>query len=174
MPLATLTTDRLVLRPPSSDDAGAIFEAYATDAEVARFVIWRPHETIEDTHRFLKHFETHTQDGYPWIMTLRESGVLIGAMHLRVKVPWAEFGFTIARPQWGLGYGTEAVRSVVDFGLALPGVHRVQAMCHVDNGASARVMEKSGMLREGVLRRYMLFPNIAEEPQDVFVYAKTR
>jgi len=173
MPLATLTTKRLVLRPPRPEDAEAIFASYAKDPEVAHFVIWRPHRTIEDTRKFLQHFESHTEDGYPWVMTLSESGAVIGAMHLRVNAPWAEFGFNIAREHWGRGYGTEAVRSVIDFGLALPGVHRVQAMCHVDNAASARVMEKAGMMREGVLHRYMLFPNVSEEPQDVFIFAKT-
>ena len=174
MPLVTLTTDRLVLRPPRADDAEAIYRAYATDPEVARFVIWRPHASIDDTRAFVKHFTEQGREGYPWVMTLRDRGALIGAMHLRVKRPWAEFGFNIARPQWDRGLGTEAVRAVVRFGLELPDIFRVQAMCHVENAASARVMEKAGMVREGVLRRYLVFPNIADDPQDVLLYAATR
>jgi RimJ/RimL family protein N-acetyltransferase len=170
MPLATLHTERLELRPPSMEDADAIYHGYATDPEVARYVIWTPHESIERTRAFLEHGDT----SYPWAITLRQGGELIGAMHLRVSVPWAEFGFNLARAHWGAGYGSEAVRAVVEFGLALPGVHRVQATCHVDNGASARAMEKGGMIREGVLCRYMLFPNLGEDPQDVYMYAATR
>jgi RimJ/RimL family protein N-acetyltransferase len=173
MPLATITTERLILRPPRREDAEAIYQGYATDPEVARFVIWKPHRSMDETVAFLDHFLEHGEDGYPWVMTLTAGGV-IGAMHLRVRAPWSEFGFNIARSHWGRGYGTEAVRAVIDFGLELPEIYRVQAMCHVDNGASARVMEKAGMVREGVLHRYMLFPNLGTEPQDVFVYAATR
>ena len=176
MPLVTLHTERLELRPPRIDDAEAIYRGYATDPEVARYVIWKPHESVERTRTFLEHFmKDHGGDtGYPWIMTLRKGGGLVGAMHLRVSVPWAEFGFNLARRYWGQGYGSEAVKAVVDFGLGLPGVHRVQATCHVDNGASARAMDKAGMKREGVLRSYMMFPNLGEDPQDVFMYAATR
>jgi RimJ/RimL family protein N-acetyltransferase len=174
MPLATIATERLILRPPRREDAEAIYQAYATDPEVARYVIWKPHRSIEETVAFLDHFLEHAEgDGYPWIMTL-PGGEIIGAVHLRVRVPWSEFGFNIAKRHWGRGYGTEAVRGVIGFGLALPAIYRVQAVCHVENGASARVMEKAGMVREGTLRRYMLFPNLGSEPQDVFMYATTR
>ena len=48
---------------------------------------------------------------------------------------------------------TEVVRAVTDWALAQPEVHRVWAVCDVENLASARVMEKAGMAREGKLRR---------------------
>jgi RimJ/RimL family protein N-acetyltransferase len=44
----------------------------------------------------------------------------------------------------------------------------------VENVASARVLEKVGMVREGVLRRYIVHPNIGPEPRDSIVYARTR
>ena len=175
MARATLSSERLVLRPPCLDDAGAIFEGYARDPEVARFVIWTPHRSIRETREFLDHFVALVDgdESYPWVITLAADGCVIGAMHLRVHPPWAELGFNIARPHWNQGLGTEAVRTVIAFGLALPGIERVQATCHVDNCASARVLEKAGMQREGVLRRYLVFPNLGERAQDVFMYAVT-
>jgi len=47
----------------------------------------------------------------------------------------------------------------------------VQAFCDVDNLGSARVMENAGMQREGLLRRYVLHPNISDVPRDVYLYA---
>jgi RimJ/RimL family protein N-acetyltransferase len=110
---------------------------------------------------------------YPWVITRSSDAVLIGAIHLRVEPPRAELGFNLARDQWGRGYGTEAVRAVIGFGFGLGGVCRVQAVCHVDNTASIRVLEKAGMRREARLHSYMLFPNIGAEPQDVYLYAST-
>ncbi len=176
MPAHTITTARLVLRPPVREDAQAIYDGYAQDSEVARYVIWLPHRSLADTHEFLDHFIRHGEEerSYPWVMIRAEDDALIGAMHLRVDPPRAEFGFNIARPHWNGGYGTEAVQGVIAFAFSLPDVERVQAVCHVDNSASARVMEKAGMRREGRLERYLFFPNLGDEAQDVFLYAVTR
>ncbi len=175
MPLHTLRTDRLVLRPPQADDAAAIYDGYATDPEVARWVMWSPHAAIDDTHAFLATFIASGQQerSYPWVITLAGAGTLIGAMHLNVDAPRAELGFNIARAHWNRGYATEAVRAAVAFAFTLPGIERVQAICHVDNAASARVLEKAGMRCEGVLRRYMVFPNVSADAQDVRMYART-
>lgn len=176
MPLTTLTSERLTLRSPRLEDAEAIFEEYATDPEVARFVVWTPHQSIAGTEAFLAYFLEHgTQDdNYPWVITRSADGALIGTVHLRVEPPRAELGFNLARDHWGKGYGTEVVQAVMGFGFGLAGVRRVQAVCHVQNAASARVLEKAGMRREGRLRSYMLFPNLGTEPQDVYLYARTQ
>jgi RimJ/RimL family protein N-acetyltransferase len=69
---------------------------------------------------------------------------------------------------------TVALTAVVDAAFELRGIYRVWAVCDVENPASARVMEKAGMLREGVLKRYMLHPGMGNVPRDVLCYAKTR
>lgn len=77
------------------------------------------------------------------------------------------------RSEWGKGYATEACRAMVALGQSL-GFARIDARCHAAHEASARVLEKSGMTLEGVLRRYDMFPNLGAEPQDVRVYAWVR
>jgi len=52
------------------------------------------------------------------------------------------------------------------------GVRRLFALCHHEHAASAHVLEKCDFAREGVLRAYAEFPNLAAgEPQDVLCYA---
>lgn len=51
---------------------------------------------------------------------------------------------------------------------------KAEAFCDLDNLASSRVMENAGMIREGILRRYLTHPNISEDPRDCFLYAKVR
>jgi RimJ/RimL family protein N-acetyltransferase len=68
----------------------------------------------------------------------------------------------------------EALKFLVDWSLAQPGVHRAYAYCDVENSSSARVMEKVGMTREGILRRWLVHPNVGPEPRDCFVLAKVR
>ena len=60
-------------------------------------------------------------------------------------------------------------------GGAEAGVGRLRvAVCDPDNAASVRVLEKVGMEREGVLRRWMLHPNVSETPRDCLSYARVR
>ncbi len=55
-----------------------------------------------------------------------------------------------------------------------PQIWRVWTYCHVDNIAVQRVLERMGAEREGRLRRFEVFPNVAPEPQDAYVYSIVR
>ena len=88
-----------------------------------------------------------------------------------IKGSTVGIGYVIGRAYWGRGFVPEAVRAVVDWVLSQPSIYRVCADCDVENTASIRVMEKVGMQREGVLRRFIIHPNISDEPRDCFLYA---
>ena len=85
-----------------------------------------------------------------------------------------DFGYVFNRKYWGQGYATEATRAVVAWAMSLSGVYRVWATCDTENFASVRVLEKTGLLREGTLRRCTIRPNISMIPRDTFVFAKIR
>jgi ribosomal-protein-alanine N-acetyltransferase len=168
-----LTTERLLLRPPRLDDAEAIFAGYAQDPEVTRFLLWEPHRSIATLESFLSESIDAWRVGqrFPWVIRKRADDGLVGMIELRLDDTKADLGYVIARASWGQGYASEALRAVVHAALALPRIYRVGAICDVDNPASARVMEKAGMTREGLLRRYSIHPNVSPEPRDVLVYA---
>ena len=83
-------------------------------------------------------------------------------------------GYVLARPHWGHGYMTEAVRAVIGIVFDQPHVHRIAAFADEENFASARVLEKAGMQREGILRRWSLHPNISSIPRDCWSFAIVR
>ena len=169
----TFSTTRLLLRPPRMSDASAIYSNYARDSEATRYLIWRPHKHIQETEEFLKRSVAGwgTDNDFPWAITLKDSDELIGMVGLRINEFKADLGYVIGQPWWGQGYATEAVQAIVDWALAQPSIYRVWAMCDVDNLASARVLEKVGMIREGVLRRSTSHPNVSDEPRDSYCYA---
>jgi [ribosomal protein S5]-alanine N-acetyltransferase len=74
-------------------------------------------------------------------------------------------GYALVRACWGRG---------PHWALNQPGIFRIGAVCDVENIGSARVMEKAGLFREGLLRRLLMHPNISDEPRDCFIYARTR
>ena len=171
-----IETPRLILRPPTLADAPAIYESYARDPEVTRYMEWRPHESLADTEAFL---HAHTARGPAgeellWALTLKGDERVIGMIALHPAGFRVGIGYVLGRAYWGRGLMTEAARTLVALTLAQPEVFRVWAVCDVDNLASARVLEKAGLVREGVLRRWSLHPNISAEPRDSFCYAKVR
>lgn len=172
-PPDSIETTRLSLRPVHLDDAEAIFGSYAQDVETVKYLIWKPHQNIEETRTFLGLCIQNWQDGsaFPYAIVLKENNQLIGMLELRIQGHQSNLGYVLAKAFWGSGLMSEAVSAVVAWALAQPSIFRVSATCDVENVASARVLEKAGMKREGVFYRHTLHPNISPEPRDVFGYA---
>jgi ribosomal-protein-alanine N-acetyltransferase len=166
----------MLLRAPLLEDAADIFDAYGQDAEVARYMTWRPKRRLPEMEGFVAGCVAAWRGDHrrPWVVTRKPSPRAIGMIELRLEGNRAELGYVLARSAWGQGLMSEAARAVVELALAQPGLYRVAANCDVENLASARVLEKAGMVREGLLRRYAVHPNISDEPRDVLLYAKTR
>ncbi len=172
-PPEIIETPRLRLRPPVMDDAALIFERYAQDTEVTRYLIWRPHQTVEETRAFLRRCISEWENGsaFQWVLSRKEDGGLVGMAEIRIDGYKADLGYLLARPHWGRGYMAEAVRAIIDWTLEQKGIYRIWAVCDVENSASVRVLEKVGMRREGVLRRWSIHPNLGDEPRDCYCYA---
>ncbi|HMF07834.1 MAG TPA: GNAT family N-acetyltransferase [Thermoanaerobaculia bacterium] len=170
-----LETERLVLRRPRSEDAQAIFDRYASDAEATRWMSFPRHTTVAAAREFLASSESEWErsPGGPYLIESRADGRLLGGTGLRFETTWrAETGYILARDAWGKGYATEALRAVVA-AAETAGVERLQALCHPNHPRSARVLEKCGFVREGLLRRHSVLPNLdAAVPQDMFSYAR--
>jgi [ribosomal protein S5]-alanine N-acetyltransferase len=172
-----LVTERLRLRRPRDDDAEAIFHRYASSPEVTRYMSFPTHRGIEDTRAFLSRAEESWNAGtdLPYLIERREGGLLLGATGLHVEAPHRYgTGYVLARDAWGRGYATEALTAMLELAFSRPEVRRVYALCDAEHVASARVMEKCGMQREGLLRRHSLLPNLSPDPRDMLCYSKVR
>ncbi len=171
-----LRTQRLVIRPFRPTDAAAIFERWAQDSAVWRYMRWWPRTAIEQTEQAVEQFIEGRRHGtaLSWAITLAEDDEASGMVGLVPDGHMAELGYMLARDAWGRGLAAEAAGGVVRAALELTGVCRIWAMCDVDNLASARVLEKVRMQYEGTLRRYALRPNLGPEPRDVRLYARIR
>jgi ribosomal-protein-alanine N-acetyltransferase len=169
-------TKRLVLRKPRLDDARAIFEGWAQDQEVTRYLTWRPHEQVEQTQEFvqscIRAWEGETR--FPYMITLKGSDEVIGMIDPRIEGPKVGIGYVAARAHWGKGYVPEATRAIIDWAFQQPSIYRVYATTDVENIASRRVLEKVGMQCEGILRKYIFHPNISDVPRDSYMYAITK
>jgi [ribosomal protein S5]-alanine N-acetyltransferase len=104
--------------------------------------------------------EARKDDRLEWHLALEEKGRggCIGSVALMIEKQApssAELGYWFRRSAWGRGYATEASRFMLHLGFRALGLHRIWGKCHERNPASARVMEKIGMSREGQLREHV-------------------
>jgi ribosomal-protein-alanine N-acetyltransferase len=170
-----LETKRLVLRRPRAEDADAVF-AYASDPDVTLHMDWTRHTTVAHSRAYLEYCDAVWRDGSEatWAITLRGDDRMLGAIGIRPGGHKADFGYVLARASWGQGFATEASRAVIDAAFALPGMSRIWATCSVDNARSARVLEKAGLAREGILKNWCVRPQKGGRVEDSYCYAVVR
>lgn len=157
--LPRLDTQRLVLRKIEPKDLQDIF-AYASDPEVARHLRWGPHKTQGETKTYLDQVLQEYQTGQdgPWGMEYKNTARLIGSIHLMAVSAQhrkAEIGFVLSKAYWNRGLATEALRRVLAYSFKTVGLNRVEGLCLAENHAARRVLEKVGMVREGLMREYL-------------------
>ena len=167
-------TARLVLREAVVEDAAAIYDGYASDPEVTRFLSFPTHRDVGDAERFLALCAEERAAGRSntYVVTRRGDQVVLGVFDLRVEARFRlGFGYALGRAHWGRGYMSEVLGEVVRWAGTRPEVWRLWAFCDAENAASARVMVKAGLGFEGVLRRWFVHPNIGPEPRDCLAFA---
>lgn len=170
-------TERYLLRRVEIDDAEAIFDSYTTDAKVTRFLGWRTHNSVAETEAFLKSAASEWEQGkgFPVVVYSQDQpNVLIGMFHPHLIGHRVNYGYVLRTSAWGKGCASEVLAWLTNHALSHPAIFRAEAFCDVENAASARVMEKAGMTREGILRRYFKHPNISDDPRDCAMYSKVR
>src|SRR5437867_13267259 len=114
-----IETPRLLLRPPTMEDAAGISE-YGMDPQVSRYVTWPRHQSLDDAVAYLKYAIEAAEKGHEltWVITLRTSRQVIGATSVRVHAPHrVELGYSLRRASWGNGFATETARAVVEWAL---------------------------------------------------------
>lgn len=150
-----LYTRRLHLRPYRPEDWRAMFDNWAGDPEVTKYLSWGPHASPEVTKGILEMWvESYVSPTvYRW--GIEKEGELIGDIAVtlwREEEESCEIGYCLCRRFWNRGLMTEALNRVIHYLFETVGFHRV-AICHdVQNPASGRVMEKCGLKKEGVFR----------------------
>ena len=152
-----IKTQRLFLRKFKSEDAEQIFNNWAKDPQNLKYVSWKAHKCIEDTRKVLDMWlkEYENQNCYRWCITSKTTDEVIGGIDiiaLYENIDFAEVGYVLCKKYWNKGIMTEALKAVINYLFKNVKFHRIQARHDTNNPASGRVMIKSGMRYEGILR----------------------
>ncbi|MBE5798102.1 MAG: GNAT family N-acetyltransferase [Clostridiales bacterium] len=173
-------TQRLLLREFSASDFEDV-HAYSSDYETVRHMMFGPN-TPEQTRDYLERqipaeMTTEPRMHYNFAIQRRDSGRVIGGVsfHMNWRRDDAILGAVLNRREAGQGFMTEAVRGVCAIAFEQLGLHRLHAVCDVDNGAMLRVLEKCGFRCEGrMVQRGKSRPEEKNPYFDQFGYAMLR
>jgi len=175
-----METERVLLRRFVPGDGGKIFNAYGSDPEVARYMVWPVASKPENMEAFVTQniaaFDAGT--AYEYVIVQKSTKQIIGGCGMHRFYPKSGdhfvFGYCLSRSAWGQGFATEVVGALVNWFRSSPTVYRFAAQVDVENGASCKVLEKHGFSREGILHRWEVHPTLGAAPRDCVMYALFR
>ena len=151
----TIITKRLVLRMFRESDAETVAEL-CNSYNIYKNTLYLPYPYSKECA--LSWIENHLDNfnsnkSYEFAITDKETGQLYGAIALSNNQHFnnGEIAYWIGEKFWGNGYATEASKAILEFAFTEKKYHRVFARHFASNPASGRVIEKLGMVKEGVL-----------------------
>ena len=153
-----LETKRLILRRFVIEDAEDMYNNWASDSEVTKYLTWPTHPSSEVTKMLLRDWISKYKDDdyFNWAIEYKETGKVIGnisVVKLNKDILSADMGYCMSRSLWGNGIMPEALTEVIGYLLNEVELNRIAACHAVENPKSGRVMNKSGMKLDGVLRQ---------------------
>lgn len=155
----TYETERLIIRPFVENDAKSVFENWASDDEVTKYLTWSSHQNVEASLGYVRYCiqQYFNPSYYQWGIELKSTHELIGNISVVScieELECMELGWVIGKKYWGNGYMPEAAKKVLDVLFDEVGANCVYAGHDVNNPKSGRVMQKIGMKYEGILRQF--------------------
>ncbi len=155
---ADIETNRLLLRKFTLGDAQAVFDNWASDLEVTKYLMWPAHDSVAISENVLKDWikSYEKEDFYQWAIVLKDNKAepigTIGVVRHDNDVGMAHIGYCIGRKYWNNGITSEALKSVMDYLFDKVEFKRIESRHDPRNPNSGAVMKKCGMKYEGTLR----------------------
>jgi ribosomal-protein-alanine N-acetyltransferase len=151
VPFTELTTDRLRLRKLTLGDIPLYYERIGSSPEVTQYMLFQPHRDISESVASVQKALGRYAQGkcYRFCIAMKDSDELIGIIEpLRFgeAASTCSFAYMLGKEFWGRGYGTEALKAVLDFLFERMEMERVEADHMAENAASGAVMRKAGMV----------------------------
>ncbi|MCM3617676.1 GNAT family N-acetyltransferase [Sutcliffiella horikoshii] len=152
----TILTDRLYLRIFEESDAETV-QVLCNNINIYKSTLYLPFPySLNDALGWMKNHQKNFEEdcSYEFAITDRINGNLFGAISLtnNQKFNHGEIAYWIGEEYWGKGYGTEAAKAIIDFAFKEKKLHKVFARYFKSNPASGRIMQKVGMVQEGLLK----------------------
>jgi ribosomal-protein-alanine N-acetyltransferase len=171
-----LETERLSLRRISLDDANNVYREILGNKGRLHFLDWNYAADINEAKIYIENIiNSYSKETYFfWLIEEKVKQKFVGCIFVcnsDISKRIAEIEYVASDKTQGHGYMTEALYKIIDFLIKEVGYYRIEGVCNIENKASARVMEKAGMVLEGTLRGRALNMNEDGNPGDLKMYS---
>ncbi len=156
----TIKTDRLLLRQFEVSDALSMYNNWAKDERVTKYLTWEPYKSVAEAEKMLEYWcEAYENEStYNWAIVYEGKPIgNISVVRLSERDERVELGYCIGFDYWNLGIMTEAVHAVIDYLFKEVCVHRITISHVAENPGSGRVALKCGLKCEGGKRGYFKY-----------------
>lgn len=145
-----IKTERLILRRALMQDAVDMFQNWANDPQVTKYLTWPPHKELQVTKNIIKQWIQNydAPDYYQWMIVPKDSNAPIGSVSVvryDSDSDTAEIGYCIGKKWWNQGFTTEALQAVIRYLFEKAKISSIEARHDINNPASGAVMRKCGM-----------------------------
>ncbi|SHH82261.1 ribosomal-protein-alanine N-acetyltransferase [Clostridium intestinale DSM 6191] len=153
-----LETERLILRRIKSSDAKPMFDNWASDDEVTKYLTWPTHSSVDISKDVISEWIQNYSDNkfYQWGIALKDNVDepigSISVVHMDDDIDMVHIGYCIGRKWWHQGVTSEAFKEVIRFLIEEVGAKRIESRHDSNNPNSGKVMLKCGLQYEGTLR----------------------
>lgn len=146
----TFETDRINIRSLLISDAKAIFNNWASDDEVTKYMRWDSHKSVNDTKNWIINSNEKSSSGkhFDFLLVYKENGESFGSvsLHHNDEYNMFEVSYILMKKYWNYGLATEAVKGLIEFAVQTLGQKRLFARHEVTNVVSGKVLLKSGFV----------------------------
>jgi RimJ/RimL family protein N-acetyltransferase len=152
--MLVLETERLVLRPFTTDDAPFIL-TLLNEPSFLRYIGDKKVRTLEDARQYLLNgpIASYERNGFGLcLVELKDSQTAIGMCGLlkREELPDPDIGFAFLPDFWNKGFAFEAAAAVMNDARARLKLNRILAIVNPDNYASIKLLERLGLKFAGL------------------------
>lgn len=164
-----LTTERLTLRPLSTDDQQAIL-ALRSDPEINKYLGRQPSKTIEEAIVFINNVTSNFKNNNSiyWVISLKATETCVGTICLfdfSSEKNSCEIGYELMTKFQGQGMMTEAIKEVINYAFQTLKFQKIVAVTHNENQQSTKLLTKFNFLQS---------EEIIEESPDLTTFALTQ
>ncbi len=154
-----IETNRLILRRFISEDYQSMYNNWASDPDVSKFLTWPYHTSVETSRKITDNWVNSyvKDDYYQWAIAFKNAENdpfgSISVVCTDENTLTFEIGYCIGKKYWRQGITSEALSAVIDFLFENTDVNRIEAIHDINNPNSGKVMKKCGMIFEGTHRQ---------------------
>ncbi len=141
----SIETKRLIIRPFKIEDAKAMFDNWANDKEVTKYLEWEPisdvkqaEEMVEEWIQKMKEIDNYFQ----WVIILKENNEVVGNI---AYFEDHEIGYCLSKKYWNQKIASESLKAVIDYLFTKTDCEEIWGSHYLKNSVSGKVMEKCNM-----------------------------